>query len=83
MRRPPKEPPHDSLHAVDSSVSDRKRFCPRDCVELHTELVLDPRGSQYTSTRCELCGMTVRLSTWSNRMTVGERTWTRWCDDTA
>jgi ferredoxin-like protein FixX len=76
MRRPPEEPTHDSHHAVESTVPEHTRFCPRDCIELHNELALDQRGCIY-ATRCELCGMIVRLEKWNSGMYSAPRPWSR------
>jgi ferredoxin-like protein FixX len=76
MRRPPQEPAHGSLHAVETSLQEPPRFCPLDCVELHTELVMDSSGCIY-ATRCELCGMIVQLRQWNDGMVSADRPWSR------
>jgi hypothetical protein len=76
MRRSHQEPAHGSLHAVTTTLQEPDRFCPLDCVELHTELVMDPKGFLY-GTRCELCGMVVQLRTWNDGMVAADRPWSR------
>ena len=85
MRRPPQEPAHGSLHAVDLTLQEQARCCPTDCVQLHSDLVFDANGHLW-GTRCTECGLKVDLTVWQNTMFAGSRPWSRWsrwADDTA